>query len=194
MTALLLAAVLALTPSPTVEIRGMVTAQTAVDAISALALAAPNPVTVEISSGGGDVRASSAIAKALWSYPGTVRCHADVAASGAFWILQACGERSVEPGAFMMEHFPFIKFSQDTVGDSEWRYEAGMLRELADLLDASTDEMLGFIAARSGISLDAIKAMISAAPMHLWTLDSQQAAMLNLTDRTETAAEFRSRP
>ena len=193
MTALLLAAVLALTPAPTVEIRGPVTAQTAVDAISALALAAPNPVTVEISSGGGDFRASSAIAKALWSYPGAVRCHADTAASGAFWILQACGERSVEPGAYLMEHFPYIRVAADTVGTSEWRYEAGTLREIADLLDASTEEMFGFIGTRSGIGAEGLKAMVSAAPLHLWTVDAVQAGVLNLVDRTETAAEFRSR-
>lgn len=109
-------------------------------------------IRVEINSPGGDVFDGIAIFNALRAHPARVTTRVDgLAASAASVVAQAGDSRLMMSGAQMMIH-------------EAWGLAIGNatdMREMAELLDRQTDNIIGIYAERSGRDRDELAAMVS---------------------------------
>ncbi|MBC3931985.1 head maturation protease, ClpP-related [Undibacterium curvum] len=110
-------------------------------------------LTVRFNSPGGDAFEGRAIASLLKSYEGEVIGIVDsIAASAATTILYACDKIQMASGAYLMIH-------------NAWTYAAGDKNDLAEtvkLLDRMDNTIAADYAAKSGKSIDDVKAWMNA--------------------------------
>lgn len=110
-------------------------------------------VVLAIHSIGGDFGASKRIYDAIKSSPVPFYCYVSgTAASGAFWVLQACRERVAETTAMLMVHQAYFHFS---VGTPVTRTD---LADLLSKLDAMNDVMFSAVAPRMGLKTEELAA------------------------------------
>lgn len=127
-------------------------AQTFVTQLDAAAANA-STIVVAINSMGGDVFDAFAIYNALRRHAGKVKVRVDgIAASAASLIAMAGDEIEMPENAMLMIH------NAHTVTAGE----AKDLRRVADLLDSAGDGIVAAYAAKSGQSVDEIRAMMDA--------------------------------
>ena len=93
-----------LTAKNTVVLRGEVTDESVGQAINAILSSSEDQLYLYISSPGGSVLAGNSFITAMRSSGKKVTCIADVAASMAFAILQACDRRLVMENSIIMQH------------------------------------------------------------------------------------------
>ncbi len=133
------------------------------------------PVRVRVNSGGGDVFEGNTIASLLRSYSGRVEIVIDgVAASAASYIAMTANRLVMAGGSFLMIHEP----SARTLGTFE------ELRSLATTLEKVRDDYAETYAARSGLALDRIQAMMRD---ETW-LDAHEAVSLGFADEVSGAS------
>lgn len=109
-------------------------------------------VTLRINSPGGSVFGAQAMIAAMRQHEGRITAQVDsLAASAASVIAVSCAECRMVPGAMMMIH----KAWGVTVGNAD------DMRQTADLLEKLDGQIAGAYAAKSGIELDAVLAMMA---------------------------------
>ena len=105
--------------------------------------AGSGPITLHISSPGGDCVAASQIYTMLMDYPGDVNVHIDgLAASAASVIAMAGTKVSMSPTACMMIHNPFTA----AMGDSD------EMRKAIQLLDEVKESIINAYQIKTGLS------------------------------------------
>lgn len=133
-------------------------------------------LTVHINSEGGVITEGMAIYAALRSFDGPKTGIVEgIAASMASVVLQACDQRVVNKGAFVMIHNPSA-----TAGG-----EARDLRSTADLLDKMRGEILDIYEARSGQQRSELEEMVNAETY----FTAEEAVAAGLADSVEGGAE-----
>lgn len=126
-----------------------------------------NAVVIGISSGGGDFTASRIIFDTIQESDIPVHCYVkNMAASGAFWILQGCAHRVAETTATLMVHSPYIRFS----GDAKMRIKD--LRNTALELEFLRLLMVTSIAPRMGMLPDAMLSRIENVDWFMTSYDA----------------------
>jgi ATP-dependent protease ClpP protease subunit len=109
-------------------------------------------VVIGIASPGGDFMASKRIFDTIKASPVPVHCYVQgMAASGAFWALQACTTRNVDPKAVLMAHTPRATFHGTVVVNKAAAYflleqlisrEAQMVHDLAPRMEMEESAMI----------------------------------------------------
>ncbi|KVT76143.1 peptidase S14 [Burkholderia territorii] len=151
-------------------------AQTFVTQLDAAAANA-STIVVAINSMGGDVFDAFAIYNALRRHAGKVKVRVDGVAASAASLIAMAGDEIVMPeNALLMIH------NAHTVTAGE----AKDLRRIADLLDNAGDGILAAYAAKSGQSIDEIRAMMDA---ETW-LTATQAKEKGFCDTIEAAVKL----
>ncbi|RQR45580.1 MULTISPECIES: head maturation protease, ClpP-related [unclassified Burkholderia] len=151
-------------------------AQTFVTQLDAAA-ANPSAIVVAINSMGGDVFDAFAIYNALRRHAGKVKVRVDGVAASAASLIAMAGDEIVMPeNAMLMIH------NAHTVTAGE----AKDLRRIADLLDNAGDGILAAYAAKSGQSVDEIRALMDA---ETW-LTAAQAKEKGFCDTIEAAVKM----
>ena len=151
-------------------------AQTFVTQLDAAAANA-SAIVVAINSMGGDVFDAFAIYNALRRHAGKVKVRVDGVAASAASLIAMAGDEIVMPeNALLMIH------NAHTVTAGE----AKDLRRIADLLDNAGDGILAAYAAKSGQSVDDIRAMMDA---ETW-LTAAQAKEKGFCDTIEAAVKL----
>ncbi|KVG59237.1 head maturation protease, ClpP-related [Burkholderia territorii] len=151
-------------------------AQTFVTQLDAAAANA-SMIVVAINSMGGDVFDAFAIYNALRRHAGKVKVRVDGVAASAASLIAMAGDEIVMPeNALLMIH------NAHTVTAGE----AKDLRRIADLLDNAGDGILAAYAAKSGQSIDEIRAMMDA---ETW-LTAAQAKEKGFCDTIEAAVKL----
>lgn len=113
----------------------------------------PRPLDIHINSGGGDVHEGMAIASAIKNYEGDTCVYVDgLAASAASYIALMADKVVMEDFAFLMIHNAWTL----TVGNRD------ELRDTADQLEKVDNTIALIIEARSGLSMDEVKAAMIA--------------------------------
>ncbi|MGN8157107.1 ClpP-like prohead protease/major capsid protein fusion protein [Salinisphaera sp. SWV1] len=144
------------------DIGGEVESQPIVEQLAAL----PDmPVDVRINSGGGSTFEGSAIFNALQQHRAPVNVYIDgIAASAASYIAMAGDDVAMADNALMMIHDPWVGAGGN----------ARDLRQSAELLDKVSNSMQRAYAAKSGMPLDRVKAIMAAETWY--TAEEAQAA------------------
>ncbi|RKT99791.1 peptidase S14 [Burkholderia sp. Nafp2/4-1b] len=151
-------------------------AQTFVTQLDAVAANA-SAIVVALNSMGGDVFDAFAIYNALRRHAGKVRVRVDGVAASAASLIAMAGDEIVMPeNALLMIH------NAHTVTAGE----AKDLRRVADLLENAGDGILAAYAAKSGQSVDEIRAMMDA---ETW-LTAAQAKEKGFCDTIEAAVKL----
>lgn len=151
-------------------------AQTFVTQLDAAAANA-SAIVVAINSMGGDVFDAFAIYNALRRHAGKVKVRVDGVAASAASLIAMAGDEIVMPeNAMLMIH------NAHTVTAGE----AKDLRRIADLLDNAGDGILAAYAAKSGMSVDDIRALMDA---ETW-LTAAQAKEKGFCDTIEAAVKL----
>ncbi|HDR9085217.1 TPA: Clp protease ClpP [Burkholderia vietnamiensis] len=151
-------------------------AQTFVTQLDAAAANA-SAIVVAINSMGGDVFDAFAIYNALRRHAGKVKVRVDGVAASAASLIAMAGDEIVMPeNAMLMIH------NAHTVTAGE----AKDLRRIADLLDNAGDGILAAYAAKSGQSVDEIRALMDA---ETW-LTAVQAKEKGFCDTIEAAVKL----
>ncbi|MGC3025799.1 head maturation protease, ClpP-related [Burkholderia sp. DN3021] len=141
------------------------------------AAANASAIVVAINSMGGDVFDAFAIYNALRRHQGKVKVRVDGVAASAASLIAMAGDEIVMPeNALLMIH------NAHTVTAGE----AKDLRRVADLLDNAGDGILAAYAAKSGQSVDEIRAMMDA---ETW-LTAAQAKDKGFCDTIEAAVKL----
>lgn len=136
---------------------------------------AAKTIHLRINSPGGMVFEATAIKTALEQHPARVVSHVDgIAASAASTLMLAGDEIEIAPGGFVMIHNP---------ASLAWG-DAGEMRRCADMLDAIRDSIASQYAARTGIAIDEIAAMMAA---ETW-LSAEDAIEKKFVDRVAARA------
>lgn len=142
-------------------------------------------IHLRVNSPGGSVFDGLAIYNQLQAHPARVITHVDgIAASIASVIALAGDEVHMAPGAFAMIHNPWSL----VVGD------AAAMRQEADVLDKVAGSLAGIYAARTGQSVDAMRALMDAETW--WTGEDAKEAgyathVAEVPPATEAAAQAR---
>lgn len=137
--------------------------------------AGADAVVIAIASPGGSFGVSRDLFDAIRASRVPVYCYVSgMAASGAFWALQACTERVVEPDAKLMTHQAYLTVSEPV------SFRRDDLLRIAAAIDAMNQRMCGDIAARMGMALPALLERIGD---HDWFLTVPQAVLLGAADR-----------
>ncbi|CAN2533096.1 ATP-dependent+Clp+protease+proteolytic+subunit [Methylocapsa aurea] len=132
-------------------------------------------IHLRINSPGGLVFEATAIKTALEQHPAHVIAHVDgMAASAASTLMLAGDEIEIAPGAFVMIHNP----SSLAWGDAD------EMRRCAEMLDAIRDSIASQYAARTGLSVEELTAMMKA---ETW-LSAEQAVEKKFVDRIAARA------
>ena len=106
-------------------------------------------ISLSIHSPGGSVVEGWAVANILLNHAATVRGRVEgIAASMGSVILAACDIREIPANAYVMIH---------NVSGGEWG-SSDEMRRMADLIDKLTDDIANFFVARTGQSLEQVKA------------------------------------
>ena len=156
------------------EIKGDVAVKTAAFLAQAQAAGA-DAVVLAIASPGGSFGTSRDLFDVIKASKVPVYCYvAGMAASGAFWALQACTERVVEPDAKLMTHQAYLTVSAPA------SFTRADLLAIAANIEAMNERMCGDIAARMGITLAALMERIGDQD---WFLTVPQAVLLGAADR-----------
>jgi ATP-dependent Clp endopeptidase proteolytic subunit ClpP len=143
---------------------------TAADFVKDLQSITAKSIDLHINSPGGNVFDGVAIYNALRNHPATVNVVVDgLAASAASFIAQAGDTVSMERTAQMMIH--------DAHGVALGN--AGVMREMADLLDKASDNIAGIYAARSGKPAEFWRAEMLREPWY----SADEAVAAGLADR-----------
>ncbi|OXI26872.1 head maturation protease, ClpP-related [Burkholderia sp. AU16482] len=151
-------------------------AQTFVTQLDAAAANA-SAIVVAINSMGGDVFDAFAIYNALRRHAGKVKVRVDGVAASAASLIAMAGDEIVMPeNAMLMIH------NAHTVTAGE----AKDLRRIADLLDNAGDGIVAAYAAKSGQSVDEIRALMDA---ETW-LTAAQAKEKGFCDTIEAAVKL----
>ena len=161
--------------TPTVYLEGIVgTAITAAGVRAQLAkVAGAAVVRVEINSDGGSITAGMAVYSALRQFPGRkVGVVMGMAASMATVLLQACDDRRIARGAFMMVH--------GASGDV--RGTPGQLRDAADAIDKMQSSIVEIYAARTKLSRAKLESLMTGADTYL---TAEEAVKLGFADAVE---------
>lgn len=157
---------------------------TAIDAFHLASNLTSNELRVHINSHGGLVNASEAIVTLFQALQGAgvrVRCLVDgTARSGAFWILQACGERLATPKSDLLIHEPFIMGSGQIILTME------TLISMHDELQHDSEQMAALCAPRLGLTLIAFHEKIKNKP---WTMTAQQGILNHALDSIYTGTK-----
>ena len=135
-------------------------------------------VLFSINSGGGDYGASKEIYRLIKTSPVPFYCYVtDMAASGAFWILQACKERVAEPDAILMVHQGSWTFTAAS-------YSRADIATILSQLDAKNEIMLTSIASRMRMKPQDLTARCSKGD---WFMSAPGAVAVNAADSVFTA-------
>jgi len=136
---------------------------------------AAKTIHLRINSPGGLVFEATAIKTALEQHPARVIAHIDgMAASAASTLMLAGDEIEIAPGGFVMIHNP----SSLAWGD------AAEMRRCAEMLDAIRDSIASQYAARTGLSMEDLTAMMQ---VETW-LSAEQAVEKKFVDRIAARA------
>lgn len=131
-------------------------------------------VVLGILSPGGDCDASDHIFDAIKESPVPVYCYVrHMAASGAFWILQACKERVMEADARLMVHAPFIMAKADMA------MKRADLVEALSKIDMMQELMIADIAPRMKMTEAALTKRLGEGD---WFMSASQAVKSNAID------------
>lgn len=131
-------------------------------------------VVLGILSPGGDCDASDHIFDAIKESPVPVYCYVrHMAASGAFWILQACKERAMEEDARLMVHAPFIMAKADMA------MKRTDLVEALSKIDMMQDLMVTDIAPRMKMTSAALVKRLGEGD---WFMSASQAVKSHAID------------
>lgn len=132
-------------------------------------------IHLRINSPGGMVFEATAIKTALEQHPARVIAHIDgQALSAASTLMLAGDEIEISAGGFVMIHNP---------SSLAWG-NADEMRRCAEMLDAIRDSIAGQYAARTGLSVDELTAMMKA---ETW-LSADQAVEMKFADRVAARA------
>lgn len=123
------------------------------DVVDALAAHGPGDLAVRINSGGGIAFHGMAINALLATHDGNVTVHVDgIAASAASLIAMAGDTIEMRTGAMLMIHDP----SGITFGNAD------VHKQTADRLDRIAENFAAVYAARSGLPVDEVRALMKA--------------------------------
>ena len=155
---------------------------TAKDCCKEIAAIDADTIDVRINSYGGAVADGLAIFNALKRHPAAIVTHNDgVAMSIASLIFMAGAERNSAENALFMVHAPW-GFASGNAAD---------MRDMADILDKYAEGMISAYRA-SGLSDDAIRALLTDGKDHFYTASEAQAEgfVTQVTDALPIAAQF----
>jgi ATP-dependent Clp protease protease subunit len=125
---------------------------TAAQVVAQLDAAGNEPVRIHINSEGGIVSEANAIYSRIVQREGRTECMVDgIAASAASLIVQACDFRMMPGNAQLMLHAAWTK----TAGNAD------ELRQSADYLEKTSNQMAQIYAERSGLSLDEVRGLLA---------------------------------
>jgi ATP-dependent protease ClpP protease subunit len=150
------------------------TAAGAADLLDEIEEQKPDAIALLINSGGGSYTSSRIIVDIIKSIKIPVHCYVnEMAASGAFWILQVCTTRTSEPHAILMTHEAYVIFPKDTV------FKRKKMLDFAKDLGAMSKIMELDIAKRMGMTLEALAAKLEEGD---WMMDPGQAVKAHAID------------
>lgn len=167
---------------PVAALMDKITETSAADTLRFMAsatLAKADAVIILILSPGGSLPASRIIFETLQSSKIPSYCYVGaLAASGAFWVLQACTERVAEPNARLLVHEGFVKFNG---GEDEERVlrRVDLLR-IADTLDVMNKNMFAGIAPRMLMTPESLAARVADGD---WVMSASEALTAHAIDR-----------
>lgn len=128
-----------------------------------------------IASPGGDFNKSEQIFNLIKDTKIPTFCFAhNIAASGAFWILQACDERAADPQARLMTHSPMISAKGGTM-----MRKADLLSALAEI-DMLDEIQSNAISTRMGMDPEEYKKRLGSND---WWFSPQSAKRANAIDQ-----------
>lgn len=154
----------------TVNLRGEISNMTVSRAIKDISLVPGKEVYLYINSGGGSVIAGGKLVDFLKSTDKKVTCIAEVAASMAMIIFQACETRIVQSGSILMQHQAIYGLSPQPQRNQ---------RSLITFFDTMIGHYDDMQAARLGLTTEQFQALIA----HDWWILGAEALKYKAADR-----------
>lgn len=165
---------------------------TAAEFMNELATVTADAIDVHVASSGGDVFDGLAILNALRGHRATVTTYNDAQAlSAGSFIMQAGDNRVMMPNSTMMIHDASLGWAMAEGNAADLREFAAEVLKMADVLDATSDNIASIYAERSGAgSVDSWRAVMRDETWY----SASEAVAAGLADQVWVKAENKHIP